>query len=72
MTRNSATKTEKSATIEQKKEKVLSPKKQVEADHLLGKHNDHGETTCGFCQRRNAREIKKAEKTRRFNAAQKK
>ena len=69
-------------TILEKATKVLSPKRQLEADHLAGKHKAEGKEAlhsqasanhdCGFCQRRYVKSIRKESATKRFFAGSKK
>lgn len=62
MARNN-TKSENKAVAEKVKPvKELSPKRQIEADHLAGKHKNEGVVTCGYCQRRNARAVRRSAK----------
>jgi hypothetical protein len=69
-------------TVAEKVKAPLSPKRQLEADHLAGKHKAEGQPDmvakatfnkdCGFCQRRLARNDKKTQAFKRFSAGQKK
>ena len=68
-------------TVAEKVKAPLSPKRQLEADHLAGKHKA-AETSevmyqrsanpdCGFCQRRVNRTTKRDQATKRFLAGKK-